>query len=61
VLSNPAVTSVLTGVDTAEQLRENLRLAAQGPLPQDVLGRVRECVPNLPESLVRPALWNTRG
>ncbi|MDD4019190.1 MAG: aldo/keto reductase [Kiritimatiellae bacterium] len=60
VLSNPAVTSVLTGVDTAEQLRENLRLAALGPLPEDVLGRVRECVPVLPESLVRPALWDTR-
>ena len=61
VLSNPAITSVLTGVDTAEQLRENLRLAALGPLSEDVLGRVRACVPDLPESLVRPALWNTRG
>jgi len=61
VLSNPAVTSVLTGVDTAEQMCENLRLAALGPLPADVLGRVRECVPDLPESLVRPALWNTRN
>lgn len=61
VLSNPAITSVLTGVDTVEQVQENLRLAALGPLPADVLGRVRECVPDLPESLVRPALWNTRG
>jgi len=61
VLSNPAVTSVLTGVDTAEQLCENLRLAALGPLPEDVLRRVRECSSELPESLVRPALWNTRG
>jgi len=60
VLSNPAVSSVLTGVDTVEQMRENLRLAALGPLPADVLGRVRDCVPHLPESLVRPALWNTR-
>ena len=61
VLSNPAISSVLTGVDTVEQVQENLRLAALGPLPADVLGRVRECVPDLPESLVRPALWNTRG
>lgn len=61
VLSNPAVKSVLTGVDTAEQLRENLRLAALGPLPEEVLKRVQACVPCLPESLVRPALWNTRG
>jgi len=61
VLSNPAVTSVLTGVDTAGQMSENLRLATLGPLSADVLGRVRECVPGLPESLVRPARWNTRG
>ena len=61
VLSNPAITSVLTGVDTVEQMGENLRLAALGPLPADVLGRVRACVPELPESLIRPARWNTRG
>jgi aryl-alcohol dehydrogenase-like predicted oxidoreductase len=56
-LSNPAVTSVLTGVDTPGQLHENLRVAASGPLPSDLLDRVRACVPELPESLVRPALW----
>ncbi len=61
VLSNPAIASVLTGVDTVEQMRENLRLVALGPLPADVLGRVRACVPELPEALIRPALWNTRG
>ena len=57
VLSNPAVASVLTGVDTPEQMRENLRVAALGPLPAAVLGRVQACVPDLPEPLVRPALW----
>jgi aryl-alcohol dehydrogenase-like predicted oxidoreductase len=60
-LSNPAIHSVLTGVDTPEQLRENLRVAALGPLPADMLERVRSCVPALPESLVRPALWQVRG
>lgn len=61
VLSNPAIASVLTGVDTVEQMRENLRLAALGPLPSDILERVRCCVPSLPESLVRPARWPARG
>lgn len=56
-LSNPAITSVLTGVDTPEQLHENLRVAAAGPLSPDLLDRVRACVPELPESLVRPARW----
>ncbi|MDX9868910.1 MAG: aldo/keto reductase [Kiritimatiellia bacterium] len=60
VLSNPAVTSVLTGVDTEGQMRENLSLAAGGPLPEPVLSRVRSCVPELPEALVRPALWPAR-
>ncbi len=60
VLSNPAIASVLTGVDTVEQMRENLRLSALGPLPADVLDHVRACVPDLPESLVRPALWKQR-
>jgi aryl-alcohol dehydrogenase-like predicted oxidoreductase len=57
VLSNLAVASVLTGVDTPEQLRENLRVAALGPLSPDLSVRVRACVPDLPESVVRPALW----
>jgi len=61
VLSNPAVASVLTGVDTPEQMRENLRVAALGPLPAAVLGRVQACVPDLPEPLVRPALWGRAG
>ncbi len=61
VLSNPAVASVLTGVDTPEQMRENLRVAALGPLPAAVLGRVQACVPDLPEPLVRPALWGRSG
>jgi len=61
VLSNPAVASVLTGVDTPEQMRENLRVAALGPLPAAVLDRVQACVPDLPEPLVRPALWGRSG
>jgi aryl-alcohol dehydrogenase-like predicted oxidoreductase len=57
VFSNPALTSVLTGVDTPEQMRENLRLAAAGPLPEDLAAKVRSCVPMLPETLIRPSLW----
>ena len=60
VLSNSAVTSALTGVDTVEQMRENLRLAALGPLPQEIVSQINECVPELPESVIRPVLWSTR-
>ncbi len=57
VLSNPAIASVLVGVDTAEQLQENLRAAAPGPLSSDLLRRVNAAVPELPEAIVRPVLW----
>lgn len=56
-LSNPGVWGVLVGVDTAEQLQENLRVAASGALPADILRRIGEVVPELPETIVRPALW----
>lgn len=57
VLSNPAISGVLVGVDTAEQLRENLRIASFGPLPADLLRSIDAVVPELPEAVVRPALW----
>ena len=56
-LSNPDISSVLVGVDTAEQLRENLRAAASGPLSADLLAQVNAAVPEFPEAIVRPALW----
>ncbi len=58
VLSNPDIASVLTGVDTPDQMRENLRLAESGALPEELAANVRACVPVLPEALIRPALWN---
>lgn len=57
VLSNPAISGVLVGVDTATQLRENLQAAALGPLPADLLQAIDAIVPDFPETMVRPALW----
>jgi len=57
VLSNPAISGVLVGVDTAEQLNENLHVASHGPLPADLLQAIDAVVPELPETIVRPALW----
>lgn len=58
VLSNPAVKSVLIGVDTVEQMRENLQLASRGPLSRELVTQIDECVPELAEAIVRPALWS---
>ena len=36
-LSLPGVTGVLTGVETVEQMAENIAIAARGPLPPDLV------------------------
>ena len=61
VVSNPAVTSVLTGVDNVEQLRQNLRLLEKGPLPAELLQKVKEAVPLLEENIIRPFLWKKKA
>ncbi|NLF62764.1 MAG: aldo/keto reductase [Lentisphaerae bacterium] len=57
LLTQPGENSVLTGVDTVDQLRENIRLAAAGPLPMDVFQAIKAVVPDLPETLIRPKCW----
>jgi len=57
-LSFPAITSVLIGVDSAAQLRDNAAIMQRGPLGQDLISKVDACVPDLPESIVRPGCWN---
>jgi aryl-alcohol dehydrogenase-like predicted oxidoreductase len=57
VLSNPAITSILTGVDNTEQLKHNLRLMEKHPLPSALYETVKAAVPELEEKIIRPALW----
>ena len=60
MLAQDGVTCVLTGVETVAQVRDNLAIFARGPLPGDVLGAIDRAVPELPESLLTPALWRER-
>lgn len=57
-LSFPAITSVVIGVDSVEQLRENAAMMQRGPLEQDLIQKIDACVPDFPESLLRPACWS---
>jgi aryl-alcohol dehydrogenase-like predicted oxidoreductase len=57
MLSQPGVTSVLTGVETLEQLRANIAMAGRGPLPPDLLAAIDAVVPELPDTVLTPALW----
>jgi len=54
----PGATGVLTGVETAAQMRDNVRVAGCGPLPPDVVRAIDEAVPDLAGSIVlSPWLW----
>ena len=58
LFAKPAPCSVLTGVETLGQLKENLRIAEMPPLPQDVLQAVEDIVSErLPEICVSPYFW----
>lgn len=57
VLSVPEISHVLVGVDTAVQLRENLRMAAAGPLPHALLSALRQELPHVPGDILTPERW----
>lgn len=57
VLGQRGVTCVLTGVETVEQVKDNIALFERGPLPADVTGAVDSVVPDLPEAVVTPWMW----
>ena len=59
-LSRPEVTSVVVGVEGLEQMRENLSLSAKGGLGPDLIERIEQLVPELPERCIRPSLWPAR-
>lgn len=53
-------TCALVGVDSVEQLRDNIALFSKGPLPEDLMTAVAEAIPNLPESILMPNRWSKR-
>ena len=58
LFAKPGSKSILTGVETLPQLRENLRIARMGPLPSDVLAEIDKIVfPPLDEICVSPWMW----
>ena len=58
LFSKPEPKSILTGVETLDQLRENIRIAALPPLGESDLRKVEEIAfPELPEMYVSPFFW----
>ena len=57
VLCNSAITSVLTGVDSSEQLKQNIELFNKSALPDALLNKVQKIIPVFPEKIIRPIFW----
>jgi aryl-alcohol dehydrogenase-like predicted oxidoreductase len=66
VLSNPAVSCVLTGARSPEEVEQNVAAAEKGPLAAEILRRLDEIAAMVPfrpfeEPSSLPFAWNYRG
>jgi aryl-alcohol dehydrogenase-like predicted oxidoreductase len=60
MLSLAAFTSVVVGVDTVEQMRENTAVFARGPLEPALCERIQKAVPDLSDSILFPGNWSKK-
>lgn len=51
------IDGVVVGMETEDQLDENLRLFVRPPLALEDCARIETRIPSLPEGLLNPALW----
>ena len=58
ILSLPGITSVLTGVETPEQVEQNLLTFSRGRLPEDILSAIHQDATKLPEVIITPSMWS---
>lgn len=58
ILSLPGITSVLTGVETKEQVEQNLVMFSRGRLSEDILSAIHQDATELPEVLITPSMWS---
>lgn len=57
VLSYPQISGVVLGMETAEQLQENLDLVSRKPLSLEERRWVDSFIPRVPSALLNPSLW----
>jgi len=60
ILGMEGLTCALVGVDSPEQMQNNLDLFAMGALDSPVMELVEKAVPDLPEKIIFPYLWSVR-
>jgi len=52
------ITSLVIGVDSLEQLENNVKLLNSSPLPKEVWNMLYEKFNDLPEEIINPSIWN---
>lgn len=57
MMSVEGITSLVVGVDTVEQMRDNISLFNKGPLDSGMCAAIEKSVPDLPERLLFPGNW----
>lgn len=57
LLGIPGVTSLITGVETVAQLRENLTIVGRGALAGALMDAIEAAATELPEMILSPRLW----
>ncbi|MCX6031540.1 MAG: aldo/keto reductase [Chloroflexi bacterium] len=60
VLSLDGVTCGVVGIETVEQMRQNLIMFAKGPLDAELRQAVEAAVPELPDKILMPNQWSKR-
>jgi len=58
ITSQPEIASVVVGIDTVAQIKENTAILAKGPLPAEVLKALDAFQPKLPDYIVTPPEWD---
>ncbi|MFH0796160.1 MAG: aldo/keto reductase [Candidatus Omnitrophota bacterium] len=60
VLGISGLTSVVIGVDSLNQMRQNLAIFAKGPLESALMKRISNAVPALPDTILMPNKWTSK-
>jgi aryl-alcohol dehydrogenase-like predicted oxidoreductase len=60
VLAIDGAGCVLVGVDTVDQMRENITMFSKGPLDQELMNAVTQAVPTLSDVILMPNKWSKR-
>lgn len=56
-MSLDGVTSVVVGVETVEQMRDNLTISSKGRLDSAAMDQIDSVVPPMANSIPMPTLW----